>query len=109
MAELKPVVVTTSVDDESAARKIAEHVLVQRLAACVHIHAQMTSLYWWKEELASAGEYLLTMKSDRTLFEQLAAAVRAVHPYEVPELVATDIVAIDKAYGEWLAEELGHG
>lgn len=109
MAELKPVVVTTSVDDESAARKIAEHVLLERLAACVHIHPQMTSFYWWKGELASDGEYLLTMKSDRRHFERLAEAVRSVHPYEVPELVATDIVAIDRAYGEWLAEELRSG
>ena len=109
MAELEPVVVTTSVNDEGAARRIAEHVLEQRLAACVHIHPRMTSLYWWQEELASDTEYLLTMKSDRALFKRLTEAVRAVHPYEVPELVATDIVAIDKTYGQWLAEELRRG
>ena len=53
MHDLKPVVVTTSVDQEKAAREIAERVLEERLAACVHIHPQMTSLYWWKGQIAS--------------------------------------------------------
>ena len=49
------------------------------------------------------------MKSDRTLFNRLVEAVRAVHPYEVPEIIATDIVDVDSDYGAWMREELDHG
>ena len=109
MQDFQPVLVSTSVDQEEAARSIAEQVLTKRLAACVHIHPPMTSLYWWKEEIASDSEYLLSMKSERTLFDRLTKAIRAVHPYEVPEIIATDIVDVDREYGAWMREELDHG
>ena len=109
MDVLKPVMVTTSVDNEEVARKIAERVLSKRLVACVHILPRMTSLYWWRGEIASDGEYLLSMKSDRTLFDSLAEEIRSVHPYEVPELIAIDIVEVDQAYGDWMRDELNHG
>jgi periplasmic divalent cation tolerance protein len=108
MSEFQPVVVSTSVDKEEAARSIAETVLGKRLAACVHIHPPMTSLYWWKGDIASDSEYLLSMKSERSLFARLAEAIRSVHPYEVPEIIATDIVEVDTEYGAWMKEELDH-
>ena len=109
MSDFQPVVVSTSVDKEEAAQSIAKLVLGQRLAACVHIHTPMTSLYWWQGEIASDNEYLLNMKSDRTLFDRLVEAIRSVHPYEVPEIIATDIVDVDQKYGAWMREELDHG
>lgn len=109
MDVLKPVMVNTSVDNEEVARKIAKQVLSKRLAACVHIHPRMTSLYWWKGEIVSDSEYLISMKSDRTMFGSLAEEIRSVHPYEVPELIATDIVEVDQAYGDWMRDELNHG
>ena len=109
MADFQPVVVSTSIDKEEAALAIAKRVLGKRLAACVHIHPPMTSLYWWQGEIASDSEYLLSMKSDRTLFDRLVEAIRSVHPYEVPEITATSIVAVDKEYGAWMREELDHG
>ena len=53
MHELQPVLVSTSVDKEEAARSIAEQVLTKRLAACVHIHPPITSLYRWNGVIAS--------------------------------------------------------
>ncbi|MBT8329723.1 MAG: divalent-cation tolerance protein CutA, partial [Desulfofustis sp.] len=69
----------------------------------------MTSLYWWKGEIASDSEYLLSMKSDRNLFNRLVEAIRSVHPYEVPEIIATDVVDVDREYSAWMREELDHG
>ncbi|MBT8346149.1 MAG: divalent-cation tolerance protein CutA [Desulfofustis sp.] len=109
MKDLEPIVVSTSVDNEDAARSIAELVLGKRLAACVHIHPPMTSLYWWKGEITSDSEYLLSMKSDRNLFNRLVEAIRSVHPYEVPEIIATDVVDVDREYSAWMREELDHG
>ena len=109
MSDYQPVVVSTSVDKEEAAQSIAKLVLDKRLAACVHIHAPMNSLYWWQGEIASDNEYQLSMKSDRSLFDQIVEAIRSVHPYEVPEIIATDIVDVDQPYGVWMREELDHG
>jgi periplasmic divalent cation tolerance protein len=109
MADFHPVVVSTSVDKEEVARSIAKLVLGKRLAACVQIHPPMASLYWWQDEIATDSEYLLSMKSNRALFDRLVEAIRSVHPYEVPEIIATDIVAVDAEYGAWLREELDHG
>jgi periplasmic divalent cation tolerance protein len=108
MQDLEPVVVTTSVDQEKAAREIAERVLEERLAACVHIHPQMTSLYWWKGQITSDSEYLLSMKSDRRLFDRIVATIHLVHPYEVPEIIATDALEVDREYADWMREELNY-
>ncbi len=106
--DLQPVIVTTSIDQEDGAHKLAELVLEKRLAACVQILPPVTSRYWWKGQIASDREYLLNMKSDRKLFDRLAAVIRSVHSYEVPEIVATAVVEIDKEYAIWMKEELDY-
>ncbi|MFW2365588.1 MAG: divalent-cation tolerance protein CutA [Desulforhopalus sp.] len=104
--DTQPVIVTTSIDQEDVAIKLAELVLEKRLAACVQILPPVTSRYWWKGQIASDKEYLLNMKSDRKLFDRLADAIRSVHSYEVPEIIATSVVEIDEEYAIWMKEEL---
>ena len=106
--DTQPVIVTTSIDQEDVAMKLAERVLEKRLAACVQILQPVTSRYWWKGQIVSDKEYLLNMKSDRKLFERLADVIRSVHSYEVPEIIATAVVEIDQAYADWMKEELHH-
>ena len=106
--DIQPVVVTTSIDKEDVAHKLAELVLEKRLAACVQILPPVTSLYWWKGQIAKDKEYLLNMKSDRKLFDRLVKIIRSVHSYEVPEIIATAIVEIDQEYSNWMKEELGY-
>lgn len=107
--DIQPIVVYTSCDDKSICEKIARLALEKRLAACAQIMAPMTSFYWWEDEIARDGEYLLAIKSHRHLFDQLAAAIRSIHPYEVPEIIATEIIEIDRGYRAWMREELSHG
>ena len=106
--DTQPVIVTTSIDQEDVAIKLAEVVLEKRLAACVQILPPITSLYWWEGEIASDKEYLVSMKSDRNLFNHLIDSIRAVHSYEVPEIIATQIVEIDKDYSAWMKKELSY-
>ena len=106
--QIQPVMVTTTVDKEEVALAIAKLVLEKRLAACVQILPPVTSLYWWDGEIASDREYLLSMKSDRHLFNHLNESIRAVHSYEVPEIIATEIVEIDKDYSAWMEKELNY-
>lgn len=105
---IQPVLVTTTVDKEEVAQAIAKLVLEKRLAACVQILPPITSLYWWQGEIASDTEYLISMKSDRKLFNLLNDTIGAVHSYEVPEIIATEIVEIDNDYAAWMKKELSY-
>ena len=106
---MRPILVTTSCDNETEGRNIAVQVLEKRLAACVQISAPVRSCYWWDNKITTDTEYLVVMKSEHALFTELAETIKLMHSYKVPEIVATDIVEIDDAYGQWLKEELRNG
>lgn len=107
--EQNPVVISTSCDSEQMAHDIGRLMLEKRLAACVQILPPITSLYWWQGEIAKDNEFLVTMKSDRRLFERISKEIRSIHPYEVPEIIATPVVDVDEEYARWMKEELDHG
>lgn len=94
------VLVTTSSKKE--AEKIAQHLLDERLIACANIIGPVSSLFHWAGKMEKAEEYLIIMKSRKDLFEKLADAVKALHSYEVPEILVLPIVGGSKAYLDWL-------
>jgi periplasmic divalent cation tolerance protein len=94
------VMVTTSSKKE--AEKIAQRLLDERLIACANIMGPVSSLFRWSGKMDKAEEYLIIMKSRKDLFEKLAETVKALHSYEVPEILALPIVAVSKAYLDWL-------
>jgi periplasmic divalent cation tolerance protein len=98
--------VTTAVDNAEDAATIASALVSQRLAACVQIVGPIQSTYWWENDVQVSDEWLCIVKSRADLFEELSAVVHQVHPYDVPELVATPVVAGGKAYLDWLQGEL---
>jgi len=97
--------VMTTVDSKSAAKNIASEIVQQRLAACVQI-SQCQSVYRWQGKLEDASEYLCVMKSRADLFPELEQTVKQIHPYEVPEIVASGILTGNKEYLDWLDHEL---
>ncbi|HHO47369.1 MAG TPA: divalent-cation tolerance protein CutA [Desulfobacteraceae bacterium] len=97
--------VVTTVDSQEAAERIAATVLERRLAACVQI-SQCASMYHWQGKVETAAEFLCVMKSRSDLLDTLEEAVTAVHPYEVPEIIATEALRCGKAYEGWLGSEL---
>ncbi len=103
---MQPILVTTSCASQEEAQKIAAHLLNQRLVACAQVSGPVTSSYWWQGSITSEPEYLLVMKSVRSLFAHITDQLSVVHPYEVPEIVATDIVRINDGYRDWLLAEL---
>jgi uncharacterized protein involved in tolerance to divalent cations len=99
------VLVTCGSADE--AEKIAGAVVEQRLAACVNrLDAPVHSTYWWKEKVEASAEYLLLMKTEERLLEELRTEVARLHSYEVPEFIALPIVGGAEDYLEWLASSL---
>src|SRR2546429_9683359 len=96
------VVFMTAPTAEEAAR-IAEMLLKRKLAACVQILPPMTSIYVWKGEVQRESEILLVAKSTRAKFDELEEAVRTIHSYETPEIIALPIVAGSQPYLSWLS------
>ncbi|WP_374545098.1 divalent-cation tolerance protein CutA [Rhodoblastus sp.] len=93
-------VVQTTIDDEIRAEEIAEALIERKLAACVQI-ALVTSHYVWKDAPAKEKEFLLSAKARTADFDLLAAAIRELHSYETPEIIALPVVAGAAAYLDW--------
>ncbi len=103
MAEYVEVVTTTQNRDD--AMRIARTLVEARLAACVQIRGPIESTYHWKGAIETAEEWQCVAKSRADLFDQIDAAIRDVHPYEVAEILALPIAAGSRAYLDWIAQE----
>ena len=96
----------TTVGSEEDAARIARHLVESKVAACVSIVAPVRSFYVWKGELQDENEWLLLIKTARSPPE-VRDALRAVHPYEVPEFLAFPASFADEAYAKWVGEGSG--
>ena len=101
-----PVLITTTTATKEDARKIASQLVEERLAACVQIVEPITSVYTWKGTIQEEQEILLLIKSTQDLVAPIAQLLDRIHPYEVPELIATPIIDGSTAYLSWLGESL---
>lgn len=98
--------VFTTTEKKKDAEKIAKVLVEKRLAGCIQVVGPIVSTYWWKDNVETAEEWLCFIKSKRNLFEELEKAIKEVHPYEAPEIIALSIIAGSKDYLEWLSNEL---
>jgi periplasmic divalent cation tolerance protein len=98
------VVLVTAGSTEVAGR-LARALVGERLAACVNVVPEIRSIYRWKGEIADETECLLVIKSRRSRFAELEARIRALHPYEVPEILALEPAIGSAPYLRWLIEE----
>jgi periplasmic divalent cation tolerance protein len=99
------VVVLTTAGNESEAQKIASQLVERRLAACVIPRIQ--SVYRWKDKVESAEEYLLVIKSTKLRVQEIEAAIRALHSYDLPEFLVIPIEGGSAEYLKWLQESVG--
>jgi periplasmic divalent cation tolerance protein len=98
--------VITTTENKEDVERIARNLLEKRLAGCVQIIGPITSTYWWKGNIESASEYLCLIKSKKNLYAKLEKAIKEIHPYETPEIIATPVVSGSKKYLGWLFNEL---
>jgi periplasmic divalent cation tolerance protein len=99
--------VATTTDDARCAERIAGLLLETRLAACVQTDAPITSRYWWQGKLETSTEWRLTIKTRRALFAAIEVAIRSIHSYTTPQLLATPIVDGNADYFAWIDEVTG--
>lgn len=97
------IIVLITTPSKEVGEKIANALLEKKLAACVNMMAPIFSLYTWEEEIHRDDEVLLIVKSRADLFESdLIPVVQAVHPYDVPEIIALPILMGSANYLAWI-------
>jgi len=98
-------VVMTAANMEEAV-KIVRCLLDERLIACANIVGPVSSLFWWEGKIDEASEFLVFMKSHRSLFKRISERVKEIHSYQVPEVIALPIIEGSPPYLEWLGASL---
>ena len=102
---MEALLVLTNLPDTISARALADHLVTTRLAACVNILAPCRSVYRWQGAIEDAEEVPLLIKTTTARYAELEAAIRARHPYELPEIVAVPLSRGLPAYLAWVATE----
>ncbi|OGV57240.1 MAG: hypothetical protein A2283_21130 [Lentisphaerae bacterium RIFOXYA12_FULL_48_11] len=101
---MKYVIVNTTIGSADKAEKLADRIVKSRLAACVQI-IPIRSIYRWKGKVEKTKEYLLLLKTKASLRNPLITFIRAHHPYELPEIVVTNITDGLNDYLKWINRE----
>lgn len=97
--------VLVNVSDEAVALTIGRSVVEQRLAACVNLLPAVRSLYQWQGKIEEATEITMLIKTTQARYAELQDAIKARHPYDVPEIIALPIMAGLPEYLEWVVTE----
>jgi periplasmic divalent cation tolerance protein len=97
--------VLTNAPDADTAERIARHLVSRRLAACVNALAPCRSVYRWQGVIEETEEIPLLIKTTAARYPEVEAAIRALHPYELPEVVAVRVERGLPAYLAWIAQE----
>jgi periplasmic divalent cation tolerance protein len=98
-------VVLVTVASLAEGKAIATKLIEDKLAACVNLFP-LDSIYLWQGKINQDQEYQLIIKTDLSKFDELAATIKTLHSYEVPEIIALPIIAGSKTYLDWLGASL---
>lgn len=101
---MKKVAVFVTAGSKKEARAIAHYLVERKLAACVNVLPKVESIYSWKGRMEISKEYLLIAKTKDRLFSDLEKAVRKLHSYDCPEIVAFQLTKGSATYMRWLEE-----
>jgi len=99
------VIVLTNLPDRAAAVQLAQELVARRLAACVNVLAECTSVYRWKGGIENAAEVPVLIKTRAERYAEVEATIRSLHPYELPEIIAVPVRHGFDEYLQWVADE----
>jgi len=97
--------IVTTIDDREAAERLGRRLVDERLVACCQVVGPIRSIYRWKGKVEEADEWCCVMKTKPSLYRQAEDAIRLLHPYEVPEIVATPVSAALPDYARWVEQQ----
>jgi periplasmic divalent cation tolerance protein len=96
------IVVVTTVGNEEQANLIAEELIARRHACCVNIVPGVRSLYRWSGKICRDTEFMLVVKTLESEFDSIAAAIKELHSYELPEILAFPVARGDPDFLDWI-------
>lgn len=97
--------VITTVSEKKYAERLTKEILDKRLGPCVQIMGPFKSVYRWKGRIEKTLEWACLIKTRKTLYKKVETAIKKIHPYEVPEIIAIPIIKGSKDYLKWLFDE----
>jgi periplasmic divalent cation tolerance protein len=103
---MRAIVVVTTVGTEEQAYLIAREIVARRQAACVNILPGIRSIYRWKGKICKDGELLLVIKTLEGEFEGVAATIRELHSYELPEILSFSVTRGERNFLAWIADSV---
>jgi len=99
--------ITTTTGKRQDAEQLASELVSRRLAACAQVSGPVVSTFRWQDKIETVEEWICTVKTAITQLDAIQSLFDEIHPYEVPELIATPIVDGSDAYLRWLSEQVG--
>lgn len=100
---MKAIIIKTTCASRQEARYIANILVKERLAACVQLN-EIESIYFWKDEICSDNETLLSIKTKKELFSKVQSIILELHSYDVPQIVEIEISNISEDYLKFIKE-----
>ena len=99
---MSAIIILTNAPDRVIARRIADALIERKLAACVNMLAECTSVYRWKGQIETATEVPLLIKTRADIYDDVEAAIRSLHPYELPEIIAVPVGRGSSDFLDWV-------
>ena len=102
MDQTSAIIIFITASSSEEAQNIATALVEEKLVACVNIIPQIRSIYWWEGKVCQDDEVMLISKTKQSLFTLLMDRVKALHSYEVPEIIAFPISEGSPEYLSWI-------
>ncbi len=102
----KVIQITTTCNERAVLDRLAVHLVENNLAACVQIGGPIHSVYQWEGKIQQSDEWICTIKSFENCCETVIAAILDQHPYDVPEIITSDITVAHQPYYRWMVKQI---
>jgi periplasmic divalent cation tolerance protein len=100
----KLIQISTAISSEQEAQQIARSLVEKKLTNCVQVVGPVVSTFRWQGEIKESAEWLCLIKAEEYNFEQIEQVIKALHSYELPEIIATPIIRGSQEYIDWLTK-----
>ena len=97
--------IIVTINDRDKAVEIGRRLVEERLVACCQVTGPIRSIYRWKGNIEESDEWYMVMKTKESLYRTAQEGIRAMHPYEVPEIIAIPIRDAFDGYATWVEHE----
>ena len=101
-----PIVILTTASTKTEADQIANKLVQEKLAACVNIIPNIKSIYRWKDKISTDSEFLLIIKTMKSVENKVIQCIKKRHSYDTPEIISFPITGGDKRYLDWMYDSV---